>query len=96
MALNTIYVAQSIDSKQPIVADILKKKSGWTPVERQNDVFDLSDCSLGKTCYIAIPLSNGSDYDPFINLRMEILEEKCVLMYLEFFEPLPVPYLLRR
>jgi len=87
MALKTIYIAQSIDSKQLKVKDILKKNAGWTPLERQNDVFDLSDCSLGKTCYIAIPLSNGSDYDPFINLRITNPEsKKAVIPYLGYYK----------
>ena len=68
--------AESIKSEQPKVADVLHKKSGWTPLKRHNRVFNLSDQSQSKSCHIAIPLKNSSDYGPFINLRVTNPENK--------------------
>jgi len=86
-ALNTIYITESIDSKQPKVEDVLGKNSNWIPLKRENGVFNLSEYSQSKTCYIAIPVKNGSDYDPFINLRVTNADDKkAAIPYLGFFK----------
>lgn len=85
--LNTIYISESLDAKQPKLADILQKNSSWTPLERQNGTFNLSDYSQSKKCFVAILVNNGSDYDPFINLRITNPgNKKAAIPYLGFFE----------
>jgi N-acetylglucosamine-6-sulfatase len=85
--LNTIYIAKSIDSKQPGIEEVLQKKNRWTPLKRYNGVFDLSDYLQSEICYIAIPVNNGSDYDPFINLRITNPEnKKAVIPYLGYYQ----------
>ncbi|MCY1723473.1 sulfatase-like hydrolase/transferase [Prolixibacteraceae bacterium Z1-6] len=87
MALNTIYISESPASKKPEPADILKRNSGWTPLKRENGVFDLSAYAQSKTCYIAIPVENGSNYDPFINLRITNQEnKKAAIPYLGYYK----------
>jgi len=85
--LQTIYITESNKSKQPKFADVRHKKSGWTPLKRINGVFNLSDYSQSKTCYIAILVNNGTDYDPFINLRVTNPENaKTAIPYLGYFK----------
>lgn len=76
IALNNIYISESLDSKTPKAVDIYSKDSGWSSLKREDGVFDLSAYSKNKSCYIAIPVENGCDYDPFINLRITNQENK--------------------
>jgi arylsulfatase A-like enzyme len=85
--LNTIYIAESIDSKQPKADDILSKNSRWNSLQRENGVFDLSAYSQSKTYYIAIPVNNACDYDPFITLRITNSEnKKAAIPYLGYYK----------
>ncbi len=87
LALNTVYISESLASKNPKADDILSKNNGWSLLKRENGVFNLSNYLKSKTCYIAIPVNNGSDYDPFINLRITNPENnKAAIPYLAYYQ----------
>lgn len=87
IALNKIYINENLTTKQPAVDEVLEKNNGWRLIEGENGVFNLEDYMNTKDCYIAVPMVNGSDYDPFINLRVRNPENKNIrIPYLGYFE----------
>ena len=93
-----IYVATAtgLDAGDPFVyGDYLpcvlltdaETASPYNATVKTDGIFDLSDYVKSGTCYIAIPLNNGSDYDPFINLRITNPENKeAAIPYLGYYQ----------
>ncbi len=82
-----IYVAESPGTLNPSVSDVLDKKGKWKPVHRKEGSFSLAQFTPGQSYYLAIPLKNGSNYDPYMNLRiLDQGDKKPKLSYLGYHQ----------
>lgn len=86
-AIEKIYINASPKSLDPTTHEILNKKSTWQMICSQDGVFDFSALSQYESYFVAIPVENGTDFDPYMNLRVLDQEEnKPKLPYLGYYE----------
>ncbi|MDP2335797.1 MAG: sulfatase-like hydrolase/transferase [Bacteroidota bacterium] len=102
LKLSSIYISKlltpeedgqkQIDLTNPEIAEIVENKRIWNKLEREDDYFDLTGHipkeNEKRIFYVAIPLNNRGEFDPFISLRFSFPEsnQESSVAYTSYFE----------